>query len=60
MALGHSIGNGVRNTYKRNAKRIEPRRQMMQAWADFLDRVEPLPATVTNPGQFKKAKKEAS
>jgi len=45
MALGHRIGDGVRNTYKRNAKRIGQRRHMMQAWADFIDRTE-LPAEV--------------
>ncbi len=46
MALGHVIGGDVRNIYKRNAKRIEPRRLMMQAWADYCDRIEPLPAEV--------------
>jgi integrase len=46
MALGHVVGNGVRNIYKRNAKRIEPRRLMMQAWADYCHRTEPLPAEV--------------
>jgi integrase len=58
MALGHVVGNNVRNIYKRNAKRIEPRRQMLQAWADYLDQVEPMPATVTSLGQFKAAKKQ--
>jgi integrase len=58
MALGHVVGNGVRNIYKRNANRIEPRRQMMQAWADYCDRIEPLPASVTSLGQFKAAKKD--
>jgi integrase len=38
MALGHKVGNNVRNIYKRHAQRIEPRRPMMQAWADFVDR----------------------
>jgi integrase len=58
MALGHVVGNGVRNIYKRNAKRIEPRRQMLQAWADYLDQTQPLPASVTSLGQFKAAKKQ--
>jgi integrase len=58
MALGHVVGNGVRNIYKRNAARIEPRRQMMQAWADYLDQAQPLPASVTNLGQFKAGKKQ--
>jgi integrase len=55
MALGHVIGTPVRNIYKRNAKRIEARRPMMQAWADFLDRTEPLPASVI---PFKKAERQ--
>jgi integrase len=46
MALGHVVGNAVRNIYKRHAARIEPRRLMMQAWADYCDRTEPLPAHV--------------
>jgi integrase len=58
MALGHVVGNGVRNIYKRNAKRIEPRRQMLQAWADYLDQTQPLSASVTSLGQFKAAKKQ--
>jgi hypothetical protein len=45
MALGHVVGNNVRNIYKRNVHRIEPRRLMMQAWADFCAR-GPLPADV--------------
>ncbi len=53
MALGHVVGNTVRNIYKGNANRIEPRRLMMQAWADYCDRTEPLPAEVI---QFKQAK----
>jgi integrase len=46
MALGHMVGNAIRSIYKRNATRIEPRRLMMQAWADYCDRTEPLPAEV--------------
>ena len=46
MALGHIVGNTVRNIYKRNAERIEQRRPMMQAWADYCGRTEPLPAAV--------------
>jgi integrase len=37
MALGHTFGSVTRNIYKRHAKRIEPRRRMMQAWADYCD-----------------------
>ena len=46
MALGHVVGNSVRNIYKRNAERIEQRRLMMQAWADYCGRTEPVPAEV--------------
>jgi integrase len=48
MQLGHVIGNNVRNIYKREAHRIEPRRAMMQAWADYCSRIEPLPGKVVN------------
>ena len=41
MALGHVVGNNVRNIYKRNAHRIEPRRLMMQAWADYCGQTTP-------------------
>jgi integrase len=58
MALGHVVGGNVRNIYKRNAKRIVPRRQMLQAWADYLDQAQPLPASITSLGQFKAAKKQ--
>jgi hypothetical protein len=40
------VGSSVRTIYKRNAARIEPRRLVMQAWADYCDRIEPLPAEV--------------
>jgi hypothetical protein len=57
IALGHVIGNKTRRAYKRKEmeKRIEPRRLMLQAWADFCGRGEPLPSqkTVTS---FQKAK----
>jgi integrase len=57
MALGHTIGSTVRNIYKRNAKRIDQRRLLMQAWADFCDRTEPLPAKVIDgTRRFLKAK----
>jgi integrase len=42
IALGHTVGNQMRNRYKRNAHRIGPRRQMMQAWANYCDRTEPV------------------
>jgi integrase len=53
MALGHKVGNAIRNVYKRHAQRIEPRRLMMQAYADYLDRTKPLPAEIL---PFRKAK----
>jgi integrase len=46
MALGHQIGDKTRNIYKRNAPRIEKRRPMMQDYANFCDRTEPLPGDV--------------
>ncbi len=46
MALGHIVGNTVRNIYARFAQKIEPRRLMMQAWADYCDRTEALPGDV--------------
>jgi integrase len=46
MALGHTIGNSVRNIYKRNAQRIEPRRLIMESWAEYCNRPEPMPADV--------------
>jgi integrase len=41
-ALNHVVGNTVQRIYARDADRIEPRRQLMQAWADFCDRTEPM------------------
>jgi integrase len=55
MALAHVIGNPVREIYARDAKRIEPRRLMMQAYADHCDRVEPAPADVIPFRQAKQA-----
>ena len=46
MALAHTVGNNVRNIYKREAYRIEPRRLMMQAWAEFCGRSAPLDAKI--------------
>jgi hypothetical protein len=46
MALGHVIGNKVRNVYKRDAHRIKTRGAMMEEWAQFCARVGPLPAKV--------------
>jgi integrase len=59
MALNHVIGTKTRNAYVRGlAQKLEPRRTMMQAWADYCDQTKPMPATVTSLGQFKAAKKQ--
>jgi hypothetical protein len=57
MALAHKIGDPVRNIYARFAQKIEPRRLMMQDFADYCDRTEPLPSAVI---PFKHKKGEAS
>jgi hypothetical protein len=46
MQLGHVVGNPVRNKYKdkRVVLRIKERREMMEDWADYCRRIEPLPA----------------
>jgi integrase len=46
MALHHRVGNQVRNIYARPVKLIEPRRQMMEAWAEYCDRTQPLSGEV--------------
>jgi integrase len=56
MALAHMNLRGVEGEkvlltkgtrmYERMIERIEPRRRMLQDWADFLDRTEPRPASV--------------
>jgi hypothetical protein len=39
LALAHTIGNAVEVAYRRGDL-FEKRRQMMQAWATFCDKVE--------------------
>jgi integrase len=46
MALGHVVGNHVERIYARDAKRLNQRRDLMEAWAQFCFRTEPLPAEV--------------
>ena len=46
LILGHVVGNTVRNIYKRNVQRIEPKRILMQQWADYCDRTEALDSDV--------------
>jgi hypothetical protein len=36
------VGNQVERIYARGAQRSEPRRLLMEAWADFCDRTEPV------------------
>lgn len=47
-ALNHTIG-GVRGVYNR-AEYAEQRREMLQAWADFIDGLVPASNLVVNPG----------
>jgi integrase len=56
MALAHVVGNATRNVYARNAKKIEPRRKMMEEWAAFCSRTEPLDAKIL-PMRAKKGEK---
>lgn len=42
MSLGHLVGNDVERAYQRGDA-LEPRRKLMQAWADHLDRAKPAP-----------------
>jgi integrase len=46
VALGHKIGNATRNAYAEQVTLLEPRRPMMEAWGEYCDRTEPLPAVV--------------
>ncbi len=39
MALSHTIGNQVEAAYRRGDL-LEKRRELMQAWADWLDGVK--------------------
>jgi integrase len=53
LALGHTVGNKISRDYNK-AKRLEPRRQLMEAWAKYCARIEPLPAEVVPFRQTKK------
>jgi integrase len=46
MSLAHVEGNSVRAAYNR-AERLAERREMMQAWADWLDRLCQQPISKT-------------
>ena len=46
MALDHVIGNEVERIYARNATRLEQRRKLMDEWAEYCGRIEPLPGDV--------------
>jgi integrase len=45
-ALDHVTENDTQRRYTRNASRLEPRRKLMEAWAENCGRVEPLPAQI--------------
>ena len=47
-ALGHIVGDGESEMERRynRAKRLEPRRLLMDAWAEYCGRAEPLPVGV--------------
>jgi integrase len=46
MALGHVIGNHIERIYARDAKRLEQRHQLMEAWAQFCARTEAIPGDI--------------
>jgi integrase len=52
-ALGHGVGGEMSQLYGRLAKRLEPRRRLLEAWAEYCGRTEPLPAKVV---PFRQAK----
>jgi integrase len=60
MVLAHVVGNQVRNVYARNAKAIEPRRLILQAWADYCDRTEPIGASGNVVGIHSKRRRAAT
>jgi integrase len=46
MALDHLIGNQVERIYARDAQRLDQRRRLMESWAEYCGRAEPLPGDV--------------
>jgi Phage integrase family len=54
MQLGHIVGNPVRNKYKdkRVVLRIKERRKMMEDWADYCSKSEPVPAPDATSSRF--------
>lgn len=48
LQLAHQERNKVRAAYNR-AQRLDERRQMMQAWADYLDQLKSMPAQDSSP-----------
>lgn len=48
LQLAHQERNKVRAAYNR-AQRLTERRQMMQAWADYLDQLKSMPAQDFSP-----------
>lgn len=57
MQLDHVIGNNVRRIYARDAKLIEQRRLMMDAWAKYCASAEPLDAKIIPMGKAKRTVK---
>ena len=47
IAIGHAVRGAVSQIYARLTKVIEPRRLMMEDWAQFCGRTEQLPSVVT-------------
>jgi integrase len=46
MCLGHEVGNKVSQAYTYQAEMLQARRLIMDAWGNYCDRTETLPATV--------------
>ncbi len=44
IALGHTIGNSVQETYRDQVERLEPRRKLMEAWAAHCRSPKPIAA----------------
>jgi integrase len=57
MALGHQVGNAISQIYTRQGDKLEARRLLMEAWAGYCDRTEPLPTSII---PFRQPKQEAA
>jgi integrase len=45
-ALGHVVGSEMSRLYGRQATRLEPRRQLLEAWAKYCNQPEPFTAKI--------------